>query len=474
MIGSRIVVKLGGTIILLFLIVLLPVGFVIERIFSGFYYNEVREQNVGLSTQYATIIANTNNSSVIPMIEMMAGFSQIKLYIVDSRGRIIANSGIPDLVKGTLLPTEEIFPLSQGKAIEKVYMEPSTGKRYLVSGQPIINEQGFLGGVYVMSSIEGIDQSLQNVRAMLLLSGVGAFFLALGFTYILSKKLSHPLIQMEKAARKIAKGDLDTRVTVRSTSDEIGSLAQAINDLAFDLQRVRDSRREFFANISHELRTPITYVEGYAKALKDKMYQSEQEKEQYLDIIYEESVRLSNMIGDLFDLSKMDEGKISLQMEWVDLSEVMEGAIHKSVFRARKKGLDIEYSVQDRLPLAYCDGNRMTQVFINLLDNAIRYTEKGRISVTMWQEEDGIKIAVTDTGMGIPEAELPYIFDRFYRVEKSRSRQYGGTGLGLAIVKNLVELQGGTIFVTSELEKGTRFELTFPNVAETETRGEDR
>lgn len=465
MIGNRIVIKLGGTIILLFLIVLLPLGFVIDRMFSGFYYNEVRKEIDQLSSRYADAIAAMNSPSMVPMIEMMAGFSQVKLYIVNGSGLIIANSGVPYLSKGSSISNEELLFLSQGKPIEMEFVESSTQKRYLVSGKPIITEMGFFGGVYVVSSVEGIDQSLQSVRSMLLLSGIGAFFLALGFTYVLSRKLSDPLIQMEKATRKIAKGDLDTRVNPAS-KDEIGSLALAINDLAFDLKRYRDSQREFFANVSHELRTPMAYLEGYAKVLKDKLYHTEQEKEHYVEIIYQESIRLTRMIDDLFEISKMEEGKVALNLEWVDLAEVIESAIQKTSIKAKEKGLDLQSDIEDKLPLVYCDGHRMVQIFINLLDNAIRYTERGSILVELRQEGNQVKVIVQDTGIGIPEKELPFIFDRFYRVEKSRSRQFGGTGLGLAIVKNLVELQGGTIQVSSEVGKGTRFELAFPILSE--------
>lgn len=446
---------------MLFLIVLLPVGFVIERVFSGFYMNEARSQIGQSSSHYAQVLSEMMTPGIFPMIAMMADFSQIKLYIVDNHGQIIVNSGITNVKKGGIVPVEEISALAQGETIEKVSVESSSGERFLVSGTPIVNEQGFYGGVYVITSLEGIDQSLQKVRSMLLLAGFGTFFLALGFTYIISKKLSSPLIQMEKAARKIAIGDLDTRVRL-TTRDEMGSLAHAINDLAFDLQRYRDQRREFFANISHELRTPITYLEGYSKVLKERLYQSPEEAEKYLDIIHEESVRLSRMIGDLFDLSKMDEGKISLQREWIDLTEVLEGAINKTSIQAKEKRLDVHFHIYGESALVYYDGNKLTQVFINLLDNAIRYTDTGSISVDLWYEKKKIRITIKDTGMGIPEIELPYIFDRFYRVEKSRSRQYGGTGLGLAIVKNLVELQGGNIRVTSIVSKGTCFELTFP------------
>lgn len=457
MIWNRITFRLGITIVLLVLVILLPLGFILNQIFSDFYYHEVRTKIDKLSFHYAESLAIAKDPS---MLYMMAEFSQVSLYIIDSKGTVTFNIGVPHFEKGSSIPSKELQDLTQGKSIQKEFVDP-LGKRYLVSGKPIQSGTQFNGGVYVVSSVEAIDQSLEKIRKMLLLLGIGAFFLALGFTYVLSKKLSDPLIQMEKATRKIAKGDLETRVTLLS-KDEIGSLAQAINDLAYELAKYRKSRSEFFATISHELRTPMTYLEGYAKVVKEKLYQSEEEKEQYLDIIYQESVRLTRIVGDLFELSKMEEGKIGLNLEWIDVSEVMESAVQKTKWKAQERGVEIQSHISDNLPYIYCDGHRMTQIFMNLLDNAIRYTEQGTVSAEMWRERDFVKIAVEDTGMGIPEEELAYIFDRFYRVEKSRSREFGGTGLGLAIVKNLVERQGGSIQVFSEVGKGTRFEMKFP------------
>jgi signal transduction histidine kinase len=457
---NRIVFKLGGTIIFLFLIILMPLGFVIDQIFSGFYYGKVKEDNNQVASQYASLVANSRGHMTVAMIEMMAGFSQVKLYIVDERGEIVANAGVAGIKKGSTLPIREMNELSSGVTIEKEYVDP-IGNRFLVSGRPIIQDNRFHGGVFVLSSIEAIHQSVKKIRELLFLSGIGAFFLALGFTFVLSRKLSDPLLQMELATRKIAKGDLDTRVKVTS-GDEIGSLAQAINDLAMDLQRYRDTRSEFFANISHELRTPVTYLEGYAKVVKEGLYETDEEKEQYIDIIHQEAIRLTRLIHDLFELSKMEEGKINLNLEWIDLSEVLDNTILKTRLKAKHKGLDIHVELEGDLPLVYGDGLRMEQIFINLLDNAIRYTERGAVSVTMRSvDHDLIKITIEDTGLGISKDELPYIFERFYRIEKSRSREHGGTGLGLAIVKKLVEIQGGTIEVSSEVGKGTRFEILF-------------
>lgn len=458
---NRIVIKLGSTMILLFLVVLLPLGYVINQIFSGFYYNQVQQHIERLAARYANEVATSRSTMTVNMIEMMSSFSDVKMMVVDAEGKVMANSGVAWKPQSSPIPEEEMQELIRGRALEMEMVDPGSGERFLASGQPIIVGQHFYGAVYVLSSVNGIDQSLQKVRQSLILSGIGAFFLALGFTFVLSRKLSDPLVRMETATRRIAQGDLNTRVQIPS-NDEIGSLAKAINDLAVDLQRYRDTRREFFANISHELRTPMTYLEGYAKVLRDGLYETEEEKQKYLDIIHQESIRLTHMIHDLFELSKMEEGKIILHMEWIDLTEVMDHVIQKVKPKAKSKGLDIRVEQPDRLPLVYADGLRMGQVFMNLLDNAIRYTETGTIQVQLRQEPSHVVTIVEDSGIGIPSEELPSIFERFYRVEKSRSREHGGTGLGLAIVKQLVDMQGGTIQVSSVLGKGTRFEITLP------------
>lgn len=460
---NRIVIKLGGTIILLFLIILLPLGFVINQIFTGFYYNQTQKQIDQLSSRYAKSITTTGNPGMaVNMIEMMSEFSRMMLYIVDNQGTVIANSGVSWVPKGSDVSREEMNTLAAGQPIHKEVVSPPTESRYLLSASPIMDGESFVGAVYVLSSVEGIHQSLQKVRDLLILSGFGALFLALGFTLVLSKTLSSPLILMERATRQIAKGDLDTRVDVPS-GDEIGSLAKAVNELAVDLKRYRDTRSEFFANISHELRTPITYLEGYAKVLKENLYESEEEKGRYLDIIHQEAKRLTRLIQDLFELSKMEEGKISLHMESVDLTDVMENTVHKVSFMVREKGLEIKMEFGDLPWPILGDGIRIEQIYMNILVNAIRYTEHGGITIQIRNEDPGTVLTVIeDTGIGIPNQELPYIFERFYRVEKSRSRAYGGTGLGLAIVKKLVERHGGSIKVSSILNKGTRFEIRFP------------
>lgn len=456
---NRIGLKLGAVIIALLLVVILSLGFVIDRVFSTFYHGKMREDVEELAAHFANMV-KTHEATTEGMIQTFAEFSNVSIYLVDEHGNRTANLGKLAGPEPTFIQPADIQALFQGGTLFREF-EAADGERYFVSARPILEGEHATSVLYVLSSMRSMEESISGVRNMLLLSGIGAFLLGIGFTYIVSQILSRPLVQMEEAARRIAKGDLETRLKVGS-SDEIGTLAAAINDLAEDLQHYRDTRQEFFANVSHELRTPITYLEGYAKVLTDELYDTEEEKKQYLTIIHQESQRLNRLIHDLFELSKLEEGQLNLVREWVDLQELVEQCVSKVKLKGKEKGLALDFRVEGTPSFAYVDGLRMEQVVLNLLENAIRYTEKGGIRVSLTGNAAGSRILIEDTGIGIPENELPYIFERFYRVEKSRSREFGGTGLGLAIVKMLVELQGGTVRAVSAVGKGTCFEISLP------------
>ncbi|WP_410512415.1 HAMP domain-containing sensor histidine kinase [Paenibacillus sp. BR2-3] len=456
--NNRIGFKLGLVIITVFLIVLLFLGFAIDRMFTNFYSAEMQRENEEITSHFA-VMANADDTTSEQTMKTFAEFSGVSIFNILKNGEVILHSGIHDSADRSFIRASDIDKIFSGEKINLQY-EDTAGHRYMVSGQPISSGGVINSALYVMSSTEQMEQSLSGVRNLLLLSGMGAFLLALGITWIIAQILSRPLLQMQSATRKIAQGELETRLEIRS-KDEIGTLAEAINDLAVDLQRYRDTRQEFFSNISHELRTPITYLEGYSKVVKEQLYETEEEKDRYLDIIYQEAVRLQHLVDDLFDLAKMEEGRISLVPEWIDLSELIEQAVRKVELKARNKSLGLNINQSGTAIMVRADGKRMEQIVLNLLENAIRYTEQGSIDVYLIYGSDSITIIVEDTGVGIPADELPYIFERFYRVEKSRSRQYGGTGLGLSIVKKLIEIQCGQIKVTSEAGIGTRFEISF-------------
>ncbi|MFZ3576698.1 ATP-binding protein [Virgibacillus sp. DJP39] len=458
---NKIVLKLGGTIMTLFLVVLLPLGYVANQIFTNFYYSQVQEEIGDLSQKYARNITSLEDEKIIDMFKNLAELTNKEIYITNANGKVIADSG----VQMANLSQRAINQLANGQTIQKKFDSINTGESYLGSGHPITKSNTFQGSLFVLASINDVQGPVQKIRDLLILSAVGALFLALGFTYVISKKMSDPLIEMEQATREIAKGNLDIQVNI-SSSDEVGSLGKAINDLALETNRYRSNRREFLANISHELRTPISYLRGYAEVLNKELYRTEEERKQYLTIIEDESERMTRLISDLFDLSKMEEGKVDLQMDVMNLTEILDSALLKVRIELEKKGLALKSNIDYNVPSVKVDGIRLEQIFTNLLGNAIRYTEKGSINVIVRETVNRIHVIIEDTGIGIPEKELALIFERFHRVEKSRSRELGGTGLGLAIVKNLVEIQDGSIVVNSKVGSGTRFELSFPIVGE--------
>ncbi|MGG0757759.1 sensor histidine kinase [Brevibacillus laterosporus] len=455
---NRIGMKLGSVIAAIFFIVLLFLGISLYQMFSNFYHTEMRTEVTEMTSHFTTMAETTETSSE-EMILTFADFSNVSMFYIDATGEITLHSGGHNAADRSFIRPKDLKQIFSGKTINLEH-EDLLGNRYMVIGQPIYQDNQISSAIYVMASTQSMDKSLAAVRNLLILSGVGAFLLAMGIIWIMALLFSRPLIMMQQATKKIAIGELETRLDIHS-KDEIGDLAAAINNLAADLQRYRDTRQEFFANISHELRTPITYLEGYAKVVKNRLYTTEEEKDRYLDIIYQEGVRIQHLVDDLFELAKMEEGKVSLSMEWVDLKDVVDQAVQTVSLKAKEKGLELVVHPSESVPLIRGDGMRMEQIILNLLENAVRYTEKGHIDVHLHCTSSTLSLSIEDTGIGIPEDERPYIFDRFYRVEKSRSRQTGGTGLGLSIVKKLVELQGGSIEVRSKRGIGTSFTVQF-------------
>ncbi|ETT66031.1 MULTISPECIES: HAMP domain-containing sensor histidine kinase [Paenibacillus] len=457
--------KLGYIIMSVFLVVLLVLGITIDRMFTSFYYNEMQKETEELTSHFIGM-AESQDSSNEQMMSTFAEFSDVSIFNISKDGNVILHSGVHDRSDRSFIQASDVSRIFAGKSVDFEYKDPA-GHSYFIIGKPIMEGDTTQSALYVMSSTESMKQSLASIRNLLLIAGIGAFILAIGITGVIAMILSRPLIKMQKATRKIAAGELETRLSIRS-NDEIGFLAEAINDLAVDLQRYRDTRQEFLANISHELRTPITYLEGYTKVIKDGLYETEGERDLYLDIIHQEAHRLQHLVDDLFELAKMEEGKVTLTQEWIDLSQLAEQAVRRVELKAKEKGLLLKLQLSGDAYMIRGDQKRMEQIIMNLLENAIRYTDEGEIIVHMEFAADAATLIVEDTGIGIPEEELPYIFERFYRVEKSRSRQYGGSGLGLSIVKKLVELHGGKIRMISQPGAGTRCEVQLLNLSKSE------
>lgn len=248
----------------------------------------------------------------------------------------------------------------------------------------------------------------------------------------------------------------------QGNSSELGGILLVLQDVSA-IRRLERMRSEFVANVSHELKTPIAAVKGFAETLLGGAVKDEETTKAFLEIIYDESERLNRLIGDILELSKIESRRVPLMLSPVDINQFMTHTIALLEVSASRKQIEVNLSSPEEL---YMEGDedRLRQIFVNLLSNAISYTPEGgkifvNISVT---EQETVRVTIADTGIGIPEKDLPRIFERFYRVDKARSRGSGGTGLGLSIVKHLVELHKGTITVQSTVGKGTTFILELP------------
>ncbi len=306
---------------------------------------------------------------------------------------------------------------------------------------------------------------LDQVNRALLLAGAlaGALSILLGLG--LSRGLTAPLARLTAATRHIAGGDLSQRVP-ETGSAEIATLGRAFNQMAADLEKAEELRRNMVADVAHELRTPLSVLQGNLRAILDGVYPLEQAE---IAALYDETRLLSRLVGDLHDLAQAEAGQLHLDLRPTDLAEVVRNTVANLAIAAEAKGVKLTTDLADGLPSVLADPDRLAQIMRNLLSNALRHTpEGGQITVSATynggHEFNGpaVRIVVADTGEGIPPDDLPRVFDRFWRAERSRSRERGGSGLGLAIARHLVQAHGGEMGVESEMGQGSRFWFTLP------------
>jgi heavy metal sensor kinase len=295
------------------------------------------------------------------------------------------------------------------------------------------------------------------IISVVILAGLGGLFLA--------SRVLKPVEQITKTAQEIEESDLSRRITVKN-DDELGRLASTLNDMIGRLEAAFSRQRQFTADASHELRTPLAIMQAEATLALSKE-RSEADYRKSLETISQESAYMSSVIGKLLFLARSDAGKEQLNFEDVELKELITQLSTNVEALAADKGIKFSVDAPENL-LVYGDKVKIRQLFINILENAVRYTpEGGYISVSILKKDKNAVIAISDTGIGIPAEHLPHIFERFYRVDKARSRADGGVGLGLAIAKYIADSHNGKIEVASQIGKGTTFTITLPLKKET-------
>jgi two-component system sensor histidine kinase BaeS len=301
---------------------------------------------------------------------------------------------------------------------------------------------------------------LDSVRNSLWLAALVAILTGVGLGYFFSRLISGPMRQLTLAARKVATGDFSQRVSTK-TDDEIGEVSVAFNTMAEQLEVKEKSRRQLLADIAHELRNPLSIIQGNLEAWLDGVITPTSDQ---VASVYDETVLLSRLITDLRDLSLAEAGQLKLYQKATELGEFIFTEIASVQSRCQEKQISISADLPTGLPLVLIDKDRIRQVLHNLVDNALRYTpEGGTIKIGADYAQPGwVTVSVSDTGAGISRNDLPHVFDHFYKADRSRHRGHGGAGIGLAMVKRVVELHGGTVWVKSRKGKGTTFYFTLP------------
>jgi two-component system OmpR family sensor kinase len=310
---------------------------------------------------------------------------------------------------------------------------------------------------------------LRDLLSGFVWAGLVALLVAVVLALWITRSLGAPVKKIAAAAHAIAQGDYDQQLVIEYPS-EMKEVAASFNQMAHDVKQSRQAMRDFVANVSHELKTPLTSIRGFADAIVDGAAQGQAEQQHAAAVIRDEAMRMTRMVEQLLDLSRIESGQVAMGHNPVPVDELLRNCVERLSLAAQEKGVQLVCDCAPVPPLLG-DGDRLAQVFTNLLDNALQHTPAGgkvtaSARVTTESSAPGgpelVQVAVTDTGEGIPAAELERVFERFYQVDKSRARTRGGVGLGLAIAKGIVEAHGGRIWAESVVGLGTRFVVRLP------------
>jgi signal transduction histidine kinase len=418
--------------------------FVSERIADEMeYYKAISAQYRSdqiRSKLYLHYIDKGSWDDVQPVVEAL-GVSGTHIILVGANGTVIGDSKIELL--GTNYTDSSDSPFGLNLTLRKEFL----GKVY-ISSDPAA--EPYVAPFLRLST---------SINRSLLLGGSLAIVIALILTLVLSRRMTSPIGVLAKAARRLGRGDLSQRVQLQGEG-EVAALAQAFNFMAADLEHAEQLRRNLVADVAHELRTPLSNIQGYLEAIRDEVIKPNAATIRSLN---EEAALLSRLVNELQELSLAEAGELKLVYQEEDITKLVKQAVTPWQPQLAAKEISLSLDLSDNLPLVNIDWQRVNQVLHNLLENAVAYTHKGgTISVAAMTQGDWVEVSVSDTGEGIPAEDLPHIFERFYRVDKSRARATGGSGLGLTIAKRLVEAHGGKITVQSKLGKGSRFSFTLP------------
>lgn len=407
----------------------------------------------GMPSNYTIFVGSVMRGS----IETVKKTLECEVIIVNKRGDVMLTT-LP-ATSEPVLSNEALLALSSGETYRKlgVFIE-EMGESYTI-GVPILSEKGAsVGAVYTTARQVRINSQMQEIMVTFLVCGVSVMLIAFIFVYFITKQIVRPLNEISLAAQSYVKGDFSRRITV-GPEGEINDLAITFNRMADGLEQLEVMRRGFIADISHELRTPMTTIGGFVDGILDGTIPP-QLQEKYLLLVSGEVKRLARLVNELLDVARIQSGEISYKMDPFCITEVAYQVLLSMEDRIREGEIQLRVQIPEEELYALGDGDAIHRVLYNLMDNAVKFTPPhGEIALSLYPEGKKFYLAVRNTGKGIPEAEVGRIFERFYKTDKSRGENKKGVGLGLYMVKNIIDAHGEDITVNSK--EGSYAEFSF-------------
>ncbi|CCJ32710.1 sensor histidine kinase [Caloramator australicus] len=448
--------------------VILAISFSLVAIFlSQWFYNYSVNQKAATLIKQGTVLKDIvsdyfdrkiSKKKLKDELLLIDRLVNARIWVVDKYGYIYAYTE-PTIDYEKQLTFTEFQDVISGKiVIKKDSFKGIFKKPMLTVGIPVYVDDNVLSAIFLHTSLDEIRFALKKVYIVIWMSAFFATVISLFIIFYISEKiLIRPLSKINDTAKAISKGEFDKRVDIDS-EDEIGKLANSFNYMADTLKNLENMRRNFIADVSHELRSPMTSINGFISGMLDGTIPMEKWTK-YLEIVHDEIKRLIRLINDLLDLASLESGEFSLKIGIFDINELIRQRIIKFEDKINKKKVNVNVYLIEKRMMVKGDRDRIDQVLTNIIDNAIKFVhEGGNIEIRTEIKEDRLLVSIFNDGPPIPKEDIKYIWDRFHKGDKSRTKG-GGTGLGLSIARQIINKHNQTIWVESG-EKGTKFTFT--------------
>ncbi len=398
------------------------------------------------------------------LAENISRQAEARVVFIDDQGLVVGDSVRVGGLLNQTIEHEDVQIALEGEVSSSTNYSERIEHQIIQMAIPVKEDNDkIIGVIFLSTSLENVHQTLADIRIFLFLATILAMVVVGGGSVALARRFTGPLEELTTAARKMSEGKLDQHIEF-SAGDEIGRLAEQFNVMARRLNYYTNNLKKFAADVAHEVRTPLTTMSLLTKALKEHDMKPEQQKE-FIEDLDNELERLVALVNDLLELSKLEKDRV--EFEEVVMNFLLQDIVTENNYRFGQAGLDLIDYIPDKNLKVYAVPRQLRQVVSNLLDNAINYTPPGgMVTISLYRDGKEVITKVEDTGNGIPKEDQSFIFERFYRVERARSREGGGTGLGLAIVSEIIAKHNGRVWVESEKGQGSSFYFALPAAEE--------